>query len=46
MGYATGLHYNALFGTGIVLILVIILLLLVVNYFNYKNKVTIGGGYL
>jgi len=46
MGYATGLHYNALFATGIVLIMVIILLLLVVNYFNYKNKVTIGGGNL
>jgi len=46
MGYATGLHYNALFATGIVLLMVIIVLLLIVNYFNYKNKVTIGGGYL
>lgn len=46
MGYATGLHYNALFATGIVLIMVIILLLLIANYFNYKNRVTIGGGYL
>lgn len=46
MGYATGLHYNALFGTGIVLIMVIILLLLIANYFNYKKRVTIGGGYL
>ena len=46
MGYATGLHYNALFGTGIVLILVIIVLLLIANYFNYKKRVTIGGGYL
>jgi phosphate transport system permease protein len=46
MGYATGLHYNALFATGIVLIMVIIVLLLIANYFNYKKRVTIGGGYL
>jgi phosphate transport system permease protein len=46
MGYATGLHYNALFATGIVLIMVIIGLLLIANYFNYKKRVTIGGGYL
>ncbi len=46
MGYATGMHYSALFGTGIVLIVVIILLLLIANYFNYKKRVTIGGGYL
>jgi phosphate transport system permease protein len=46
MGYATGLHYNALFATGIVLIMIIILLLLIANYFNYKKRVTIGGGYL
>jgi phosphate transport system permease protein len=46
MGYATGLHYSALFGTGIVLIAVIIVLLLIANYYNYKKRVTIGGGYL
>jgi phosphate transport system permease protein len=46
MGYATGLHYNALFATGIILIGVIIILLLIANYFNYKKRVTIGGGYL
>ena len=46
MGYATGLHYNALFATGIVLIGVIIILLLIANYYNYKKRVTIGGGYL
>lgn len=46
MGYATGMHYNALFATGIVLIMIIILLLLIANYFNYKKRVTIGGGYL
>jgi phosphate transport system permease protein len=46
MGYATGIHYNALFATGIVLIVMIILLLVIANYLHYKKKVTIGGGYL
>jgi phosphate ABC transporter, permease protein PstA/phosphate ABC transporter, permease protein PstC len=46
MGYATGLHYNALFATGIVLIVMIIILLVIANYLHYKKKVTIGGGYL
>lgn len=46
MGYATGIHYNALFATGIVLITMIIILLVVANYLHYKKKVTIGGGYL
>jgi phosphate transport system permease protein len=46
MGYATGLHYNALFATGIVLFIMIMVLLVIANYFHYKKKVTIGGGYL
>jgi len=46
MGYATGIHYNALFGTAIVLFLMIMLLLVVANYIKYKYKVDIGGGYL
>lgn len=46
MGYATGIHYNALFATGIVLIIMIIILLVIANYLHYKKKVTIGGGYL
>ncbi|MEN6329642.1 MAG: phosphate ABC transporter permease subunit PstC [Methanobacteriaceae archaeon] len=46
MGYATGIHYNALFATGIVLIFMIIILLVLANYLHYKKKVTIGGGYL
>jgi len=46
MGYATGVHYNALFATGIVLIFMIIILLVIANYLHYKKKVTIGGGYL
>ncbi|KZX15475.1 phosphate transport system permease protein PstC [Methanobrevibacter cuticularis] len=46
MGYATGLHYNALFGTGIVLFIIIIGLLVVANYIQHKYKVDVGGGYL
>jgi phosphate transport system permease protein len=46
MGYATGIHYNALFGTAIVLFLIIIILLIIANYIQYKYKVDIGGGYL
>lgn len=46
MGYATGIHYNALFATGIVLIFMILVLLIIANYFHYKKKVTVGGGYL
>ena len=46
MGYATGLHYNALFGTAIVLFLIIMVLLVVANYIQYKYKVDVGGGYL
>jgi phosphate transport system permease protein len=46
MGEATGLHYNALFATGIVLLGIIIILLLIVNWVNYRQRVTIGGGYL
>lgn len=46
MGYATGLHYSALFGTAIVLFIIIMILLVIANYFHYKKKVTIGGGYL
>ncbi|HEX7468858.1 MAG TPA: phosphate ABC transporter permease subunit PstC [Methanobacterium sp.] len=46
MGYATGLHYNALFATAIILFLIIMVLLVIANYFHYKKKVTIGGGYL
>jgi len=46
MGYATGTHYSALFATGIVLIFMILVLLVIANYFHYKKKVTVGGGYL
>lgn len=46
MGYAVGLHYSALFATGIVLLGMIIVLLVITNYINYKRKITVGGGYL
>lgn len=46
MGYATGLHYNALFGSAIILFIIIIILLLITNYIKYKNKLDIGGGNL
>jgi len=46
MGYATGLHYNALFGTAVVLFIMIMVLLIIANYYHYKKKVVIGGGYL
>ncbi|MBC7111869.1 MAG: phosphate ABC transporter permease subunit PstC [Methanothermobacter sp.] len=46
MGYATGLHYSALFGTAIILFALIMILLVVANYFHYKKKIVIGGGYL
>lgn len=46
MGYATGLHYNALFGTAVVLFIMIMILLVIANYYHYKKKVVIGGGYL
>jgi len=46
MGYATGIHYNALFATGIILFLVIMILLVIANYVQVKSKVEIGGGNL
>jgi len=46
MGYATGIHYSALFGTAIVLFIIIMLLLVLANYFHYKKRISVGGGYL
>ncbi|MDR0911398.1 MAG: phosphate ABC transporter permease subunit PstC [Methanobrevibacter sp.] len=45
MGYATGMHYSALFGTAIVLFVIIIILLLIANYIQYKYKINVGGEY-
>jgi phosphate transport system permease protein len=46
MGYATGMHYSALFATAIVLFMLIMILLVIANYFHYKKKINVGGGYL
>jgi phosphate transport system permease protein len=46
MGYATGLHYNALFATAVILFLIIVLLLLIANYIQNKHGMDIGGGTL
>lgn len=46
MGYATGLHYSALFGTAVILFILIMILLVIANYFHYKKKIVVGGGYL
>lgn len=44
MGYATGLHYNALFGTAVVLFLIIIVLLVIANYVQNKYGIDSNGG--
>ena len=46
MGYATGLHYNALFATAVVLFIIIMILLLFANWIQRKYKMDIGGGTL
>lgn len=46
MNYATGLHYNALFATAVVLFIIILLLLVLANYIQSKYKMDIGGGTL
>ncbi len=39
MGYATGIHYNALFATAIMLFILIIILLLIANYVQGKYNI-------
>ena len=46
MSYATGIHYNALFATAVVLFMLIMLLLVVANYVQRKYSIDIGGGTL
>lgn len=43
MGYAIDLHYNALFATGIILLIVIMVLIAIANYIGYKNKMQGSG---
>lgn len=44
MGYATGLHYNALFGTAVILFIIIVILLLIANYVQNKQGIDLKGG--
>ena len=46
MGYAIDLHYNALFATGIILLIIIMILLVIANYIEHKKKLSVGGGEL
>ncbi|MDR2544033.1 MAG: phosphate ABC transporter permease subunit PstC [Methanobrevibacter sp.] len=43
MGYATNVHYQALFASGIILFLIIILLLIIARYIQNKYKIDIGS---
>ncbi|WP_303247906.1 phosphate ABC transporter permease subunit PstC [uncultured Methanobrevibacter sp.] len=43
MGYATGIHYNALFGTAVVLFAMIMALLLIVNYIQWRTGLKLEG---
>lgn len=44
MGYATGLHYNALFGTAVILFIIIMFLLIIANYIQNKHGIDVNGG--
>lgn len=46
MGYATGIHYSALFGTAIILFIIIIILLIIANYIQTKYGMENSGGTL
>ncbi|MDO5823255.1 phosphate ABC transporter permease subunit PstC [Methanobrevibacter sp.] len=46
MNYATGIHYNSLFATAVILFFIIVLLLVIANYIKRKYKMDIGGGSL
>lgn len=43
MGYATGLHYNALFATGVVLFIIIVILLIIANYVQVRYGLDVEG---
>ena len=43
MSYATGIHYNSLFATAVILFIIIVLLLIIANYIKRKYKLDIGG---
>lgn len=43
MGYAIDLHYNALFATGIILLIVIMILIAIADYIAYKSRIQGSG---
>jgi len=43
MGYAIDLHYNALFATGIILLIVIMILIAIADYVAYKSRIEGSG---
>ena len=43
MGYATGIHYSALFGTAVVLFIIIVILLIIANYIQNKYGLGLGA---
>lgn len=44
MSYATGIHYNALFATAVILFILIMTLLVVAKYVQKRYSLDIGGG--
>ena len=44
MSYATGIHYNALFATAVILFILIMMLLVVAKYVQKRYSLDIGGG--
>ena len=45
MGYAIDLHYNALFATGIILLIVIMILIAIADYVAYKSRIEGSGDF-
>ena len=43
MGYATGIHYSALFGTAVVLFIIIVILLIIANYIQNQYGLGLGA---
>ena len=46
MSYATGIHYNALFATAVILFILIMILLVIAKYIQRKYSIDAAGGTL
>lgn len=46
MSYATGIHYNALFATAVILFILIMILLIIAKYIQRKYSIDAAGGSL